>query len=62
MALLVAQDRDHHVVGDRVDLLGLLDDAGVVLYGPVLGVDDALDDVDDVDLVLRRLQLLLRRP
>src|SRR5215210_263360 len=59
VALLVAKNRDHHVVGDGVDLLGLLDDARVVLYGAVLGVYYALDYVDHVDLVPRRLELLL---
>ena len=31
VALLVAEDRDHHVLGDRVDAVGLLDDPAVVL-------------------------------
>src|SRR5918912_467739 len=58
-ALLVAEDRDRHVVRDRVDALGLLDDAAVVLDGARLGLDHALDDVDDVGLLLGRLQVRL---
>src|SRR6185437_13450618 len=57
VALLVAQDGDDHVLGDGIDLVGLLDDAVVVLDGAGLGLDDALDDVHDVGLVLGRLQI-----
>src|SRR6478735_5897179 len=61
MALLVAQDADHHVLGDRVDALGLLDDRRVVLDRAGLGLDHALDDVDDVRLLVGRLQVGLLR-
>src|SRR4051812_34807683 len=50
--LLVAQDGDDHVVGDGVDALGLLDDEVVVLDRAGLGLDHALDHVDDVGLVV----------
>ena len=53
VALLVVEDRDHHVLGDRVDPVGLLDDPAVVLDRARLGLDHALDHVDDVDLVAR---------
>src|SRR4051812_36971196 len=56
VALLVAEDRDHHVVGHRVDVLGELDDPVVVLDGAGLGLDHALDDVHDVGLLVGRLQ------
>ena len=57
VALFVLEDRDHHVVGDRVDLLGLLDDVAVVLDRASLGFDYAADHMDDVDLVVGRLQV-----
>ena len=55
--LLVVEDLDHHVLGDRVDALGLLDHPRVVLDRPGLGLDHAADHVDDVGLLLRRLQV-----
>lgn len=57
MALLVGEDRRDHVVRDRVGAVGLLDDPVVVLDRTQLGLDDALDDVDDVGLVLGRLEV-----
>src|SRR4051794_16860858 len=57
VALLVAQDRDHHVVGHRIDLLGRLDDRVVVLDRAGLGLDHALDDVHDVGLVRGRREI-----
>ena len=54
--LLVAEDRDRHVLGDRIDLVRLGDDPGVVLDRPGLGFDHATDHVDDVDLLVGRLQ------
>src|SRR3954453_20851862 len=56
VALLVAKDRDDHVLRDRVDALGELDDRVVVVDRAGLGLDHALDDVDDVGLVVGRLQ------
>src|SRR3712207_8569453 len=51
-----AEDGDDHVVGDGVDALGHLDDPVVVLDRAGLGLDHALDDVDDVGLLLGRLR------
>src|SRR4051794_4931702 len=59
VALLVVQDIYDHVVRDRVYVLGLLDDVRVVLDRAVFGIDDALYDVHDIDLVLRWLELVL---
>src|SRR5215207_8882763 len=42
VALLVAEDRDHHVVGHGIDLVRELDDAVVVLDRAGLGLDHAL--------------------
>jgi hypothetical protein len=50
VSLLVAQDIYDHVLRDVVDLLGRLDDPGVVLYGPGLGLDHALYNVHHVYL------------
>src|SRR5215213_973863 len=55
--LLVMEHVDHHVLGDRVDPLGLLDYAGVVLYRAGLGLDHAADHVNDVGLLLGRLEV-----
>ena len=59
MAFLVVQDFDHHVLGDPVHPVAGLDDLVVVLDGAGLRLDDAADDVDDVCLLLRRLQIAL---
>src|SRR5215217_2193395 len=57
VALLVVEDRDHHVLRHEVEAVGELDDAVVVLDRAGLGLDHALDHVDDVRLVLRRLEV-----
>ena len=57
VALLVVEDRDHHVLGHEVDPVGRLDDRVVVLDRAGLGLDHALDHVHDVGLVLGRLQV-----
>src|ERR1700749_1266966 len=44
--LLVAEDRDHHVLSDRVAALGLPDDPRVVLDRAGLGLDHAADHVN----------------
>src|SRR5215207_2877722 len=61
VALLVVQDRDHHVLRHEVESVGELDDAVVVLDRAGLGLDHALDHVHDVGLVLGRLQVRLLR-
>jgi hypothetical protein len=43
VALFVVEDVDHHVVGDGIDLVGDLDNAGVVLDRSGLGGDHAAD-------------------
>jgi hypothetical protein len=58
--LLVVEDLDRHVLGDRVDAVGLLDDPRVVLDRAGLGLDHPSDHVDDVGLLLRRLQEALQ--
>ena len=57
VALLVAQDRDHHVLRDPVDAVGHLDDPVVVLDRAGLGLDHALDHVHDVGLLVGRLEV-----
>src|ERR1700712_1852708 len=57
VAFLVAQNRDDHVLRHGGDLVGLLDDLRVVVDRTALGLDHALDDMDDVGLMLRRLQI-----
>jgi hypothetical protein len=57
VALLVAQDRDHHVLRHVVEPVGELDDPVVVLDRARLGLDHALDHVHDVGLVRGRLQV-----
>src|SRR3954452_9170329 len=59
MALVVAQNADPHVLGRIVDAVGVLDDRVVVLDRAGLCLDHALDDVDDVGLLVRRLEELL---
>ena len=59
MSLLVAQDRDRHVLGDRVEAVRLLDDPCVVLDRAGLGLDHAADHVDHVGLLAGRLQKAL---
>src|SRR5688572_31680814 len=59
--LLVPQDGDDHVLRDVVDSVRDLDDAVVVLDRTGLGLDHALDDVHDVGLLLRRLEVRLLR-
>jgi hypothetical protein len=57
VALLVVEDRDHHVIRNRVALVGGLDDLVVVVDRAGLRGDHALDDVYDVALVLGWLQV-----
>ena len=57
VALLVVEDLGDHVLGDGVDTLARLDDAVVVVDRPGLGLDHAADHVDDVGLVLGRLEV-----
>ena len=55
MTLLVAQDRDREVLRHRVPALAKADDVVLGLDRLVLRLDHALDDVDDVRLLERRL-------
>src|SRR5918995_5790248 len=59
MALLVAKDVDDHVLRDGVAALAELDDLVVVLDRARLGLDHALDHMDDVGLVVGRLEVRL---
>ena len=52
VALLVAQDRDDHVLCDRVAAFAELDDLVVVLDRAGLRLDHSLDHVDDVGLLV----------
>src|SRR5918998_1568041 len=56
VTLLVAQDVDHHILRNQVDLIGRLHEPGVELYRAGLGVYHAPYDVHHVGLVLGRLQ------
>src|SRR5579872_7133229 len=56
VSLLVAEDRDHHVLRDPVEAVSCFDDAVVVVDRAGLGLDHTLDHVDDVGLVLGRLE------
>lgn len=59
MTLLVTKDLDRHVLGHRVDPIGRFDYPGVVLDRPGLGLDHTANHVNDVSLLLRRLQIVL---